>query len=165
MLTGTQTSKPVIRMTVGNKTKQLITTSVRFIRNHESFDSAFLSTLCAVIDHFAICEGWSLGPSNTERFAGQSRISFLNSSNCCKMIVLNNDITLNVCIPWNKTGPDSSVGRVSAESLGPMLPITRAAKTLIRLGGCPGWSESSLGAPSFCWFCHEAAHLSYLYLR
>ena len=22
----------------------------------------------------------------------------------------------------------------------------------------PGWSESSLGAQSFCWFCHEAAH-------
>ena len=30
-------------------------------------------------------------------------------------------------------------------------------KTLIRLGGCPGWSESSLGAHSFCWFCHIAA--------
>ena len=26
----------------------------------------------------------------------------------------------------------------------------RTAKTLIRLGGCPGWSESSLGAHSFC---------------
>ena len=26
------------------------------------------------------------------------------------------------------------------------------AKTLIRLGGCPGWSESSLGAHSFCCF-------------
>ena len=36
----------------------------------------------------------------------------------------------------------------------------RTAKTLIRLGGCPGWSESSLGAQSFCWFCHEAAHIS-----
>ena len=34
----------------------------------------------------------------------------------------------------------------------------RTAKTLIRLGGCPGWSESSLGTQSFCWFCHEAAH-------
>ena len=30
---------------------------------------------------------------------------------------------------------------------------------LIRLGGCPGWSESLLGAESFCWFCHEAAQL------
>ena len=29
---------------------------------------------------------------------------------------------------------------------------------LIRLGGCLGWSESSLGAQSFCWFCLEAAH-------
>ena len=27
--------------------------------------------------------------------------------------------------------------------------------------GCPGWSESSLGAQSFCWFCHLAAHLSF----
>ena len=30
-------------------------------------------------------------------------------------------------------------------TLGPKLPIERTAKTLIRLGGCPGWSESSLG--------------------
>ena len=33
------------------------------------------------------------------------------------------------------------------------------AKTLIRLGGCPGWSESLLGAQSFRWFCHEAAQI------
>ena len=32
------------------------------------------------------------------------------------------------------------------------------AKTLTRLRGCPGWSESSLGAHAFCWFCHVAAH-------
>ena len=36
----------------------------------------------------------------------------------------------------------------------------RTAKTLIRLGACPGWSESSLGAQPHCWFCHEAAHIS-----
>ena len=34
----------------------------------------------------------------------------------------------------------------------------RTAKTLIRLGGCPCWSESSLGAQSLCWFCHVVAH-------
>ena len=34
----------------------------------------------------------------------------------------------------------------------------RTVKTLIRLGRCPGWSESSLGAQSLCWFCH-IAHL------
>ena len=45
------------------------------------------------------------------------------------------------------------------ETLGPKLPIQRRAKTLIRLGGCPGWSESSLGAQWFCWFCHEVAHI------
>ena len=32
------------------------------------------------------------------------------------------------------------------EAVGPWLPIERLAKTLIRLGGCPGWSESLLGA-------------------
>ena len=45
------------------------------------------------------------------------------------------------------------------ERLGSYLPIERTAKTLIRLGGCPGWSESSLGAHSFCWFCHVVAHI------
>ena len=28
-----------------------------------------------------------------------------------------------------------------------------------QLGGCPGWSESSLGAHSFCWFCHDTAKI------
>ena len=31
------------------------------------------------------------------------------------------------------------------ETFGLEFPIERTAKTLIRLGGCPGWSESSLG--------------------
>ena len=30
----------------------------------------------------------------------------------------------------------------------------------VRARGCPGLSESSLGAHSFCWFCHDAAHMS-----
>ena len=30
--------------------------------------------------------------------------------------------------------------------------------TLISLSGCPGWSESSLGAEPLRWFCHVAAH-------
>ena len=37
------------------------------------------------------------------------------------------------------------------------------AKALIRLGGCQGWSESSLGLHSFCWFCHVAAQICYCY--
>ena len=39
----------------------------------------------------------------------------------------------------------------------------RRAKTLIRLGGCPDWSESSLVAHSFCWFCHVAAHFFFFF--
>ena len=29
---------------------------------------------------------------------------------------------------------------------------------------CPGWSESSLSAQPHCWFCHEAAHLLFLFV-
>ena len=32
-----------------------------------------------------------------------------------------------------------------------------SAQSLIRLGGCPCWSESLLGAHSFCLFCHVVA--------
>ena len=35
----------------------------------------------------------------------------------------------------------------------------RTAKTRVRLGGCPGWSESSLGTQSFVGFCHEVAYM------
>ena len=38
------------------------------------------------------------------------------------------------------------------ESLGPKLPSERTANTLIRLGGCPGWTESLLGASHFVGF-------------
>ena len=36
--------------------------------------------------------------------------------------------------------------------------LLRAQWRLIRLGGCPGWSESSLAGVHvpFSWFCHEA---------
>ena len=39
------------------------------------------------------------------------------------------------------------------------VPIERIAKNLFRLGWCPEWSESSLGAQSFDWFCHVAAQI------
>ena len=56
-------------------------------------------------------------------------------------------------ISWASAKSDQSL------SLGPQLPIERTAKTLIRLGRCPDWSESSLGAHSLCWFCHFAAQM------
>ena len=37
-------------------------------------------------------------------------------------------------------------------------PLSTQRK-LIRLGGCLGWSESSLGAHSFRWFCHVVAQI------
>ena len=49
MLIGTQTSKAVMRMPVENKTKPLITTTRQFIRNHGSFNYAFFSTLCVIL--------------------------------------------------------------------------------------------------------------------
>ena len=60
---------------------------------------------------------------------------------------------------WASAQSDQSLRCLHEESLGPLLPIERTAKTLIRLGGCPGWSESSLGAQPFCWFCHVVAYL------
>ena len=36
-----------------------------------------------------------------------------------------------------------------------------AQRRLIRLGGCPGWSEPSLGAQSLCWFWHVAAQIRF----
>ena len=61
---------------------------------------------------------------------------------------------------WASAQSDQSLRCPHEESLGPKQPNKRTAKTLIRLGGCPGWSESSLGAQSFRWFCHEAAHIT-----
>ena len=55
---------------------------------------------------------------------------------------------------------DQSLRYPHEEALGPWLSIERTAKTRIRLGGCPGWCESSLGAQSFCWSCRDVAHIT-----
>ena len=57
---------------------------------------------------------------------------------------------------WASTQSDQSLRCPHEERLSPYLPTERTAKTLIRQGGCPAWSESSLGARSLFWFCHEA---------
>ena len=46
---------------------------------------------------------------------------------------------------WASAQSEQSLRSPHEETLGPKLPIECTAKTLIRLGGCPGWSESSLG--------------------
>ena len=60
---------------------------------------------------------------------------------------------------WASAQSDQSLRYLHEETLGPYLPTERTAKTLIRLGGCPGRYESSLGAHSFCWFCHVVAQV------
>ena len=56
---------------------------------------------------------------------------------------------------WASAQSDQSLRCPHEESLFPQLPIEHTANALIRLGGCPGWSEASLGIHAFCWFCHE----------
>ena len=58
-----------------------------------------------------------------------------------------------ICVPsedsrsaWASAQSDQSLHCPHEETLGPQLPIEHTTKTLISLGGCPGWSESSLGA-------------------
>ena len=63
---------------------------------------------------------------------------------------------------WASAQSDQSLRCLHEEGLGLYLPIEWTAKTLIRLGGCPGWSKSSLGAHPLCWFCHEAAQITQL---
>ena len=47
---------------------------------------------------------------------------------------------------WASAQSDQSLRCPHEEALDPKLSIKRTVKTLISLGGCPGWSESSLGA-------------------
>ena len=62
---------------------------------------------------------------------------------------------------WASAQSDQNFRCPHEKTLRPQLPIERTAKTLIRLGGCPGRSESSLGAHSFCWLCHVAAQFRF----
>lgn len=59
---------------------------------------------------------------------------------------------------WASTQSNRGHGRI----LYPSLPCRHAAKTLIRLSGCPGWSESSLRAHATLLVC-IVWRLRYLY--
>ena len=70
----------------------------------------------------------------------------------------------------NSVDPDQTASNLGLHCADPSEPrhnktnkvSVRPAKTQISLGigpGWSGWSESSLGAHSLCWFCHVAAHL------
>ena len=55
-------------------------------------------------------------------------------------------VSLGIRLVWSESS--LSVWR----NVSPWLPFERLAKTLIRLGGCPGLSESSLGTHVLSWF-------------
>ena len=60
--------------------------------------------------------------------------------------------------------PGWSVFAVCMKKVGVLSYPLSAQQRLIRLGRCPGWSESLLGTQSFCWFCHEAAHIVFIHV-
>ena len=60
---------------------------------------------------------------------------------------------------WESAQSDQSLRCALNGLLRTQTFFVRTAKTLIRLGGCPGWSESSLDAQPFCWFCHVVAQI------
>ena len=62
---------------------------------------------------------------------------------------------------WASAQSDQSLLCPHEERLGLSYPLS-TRRRLIRLGGCPGWSESSLGAHSLCWFCHVAAQILFI---
>ena len=53
---------------------------------------------------------------------------------------------------WASAQPDQSLRCAFNGQLRTQGFFMRTLKTLIRLGGCPGWSESSLGTHAVCWF-------------
>ena len=60
---------------------------------------------------------------------------------------------------WASAQSDQSLRCAFNGQLRTQAFFMRTAKTLIRLGGCPGWFKCSLGAHSLCWFCYVAAHI------
>ena len=73
----------------------------------------------------------------------------------------------NECAPseyWDRPGHLPSLIRVLAVRMKKPWVLSypmSAQRRMIRLGGCPDWSEYSLDAHSFCWFCHVVAHICF----
>ena len=62
-------------------------------------------------------------------------------------------INLGIRPVWSESSLSAS------RNLGSLATHWAHSEDSMRLGGCPGWFESSLSAHSLCWFCHEAAHI------
>ena len=98
----------------------------------------------------------SPGESMTEILL-PSRLSNVNSYHSLTIWAFSWQNQQSDCAPSedsDQPGHPPSLIRVFAVPDQPGHPPLRTAKTLIRLGGCLGWSESSLGAQSLCWCCY-----------
>ena len=74
----------------------------------------------------------------------------------CKIYEPRDDKTNNVAVHQAKTKISLGIRPVWSE---PSLCAQWVAKDPNFLQRCPGWSESSLGARSLCWFCHAEAQI------
>ena len=70
-------------------------------------------------------------------------------------------ISLGICPVWSESRcPVWSESSLSAwRNLGPLATHWMHSEDSDQTEQMPSWSESSLGAHSFCWFCHVAARI------
>ena len=99
---------------------------------------------CKMLMHEKTCDPYI----NCEKeFASLAR--FLFSTNGCKIVIFEECKSLKTSVYLRR-----EQNRPKSQGCSdPNVNQTHLTKTNW-LGGCPGWSESSLGAHSFCWFCH-----------
>ena len=69
------------------------------------------------------------------------------------------DKTNNVVVRPAKTQISLGIRQVWSESSQCTQWVAKDQSFLHVDSGCPGWSESSLGAQPRCWFCHVSAHV------
>ena len=69
------------------------------------------------------------------------------------------DKTNKMCLRPAKTQISLRIRPVRSEYLLCTQWVAKDQRYLHADSGCPGWSEASLGAHSFCWFCHVTAHI------
>ena len=104
--------------------------------------------------------------NNCSRFLGHNTLSFLKTLiYCMDLYEPRHDKTNKMSVRPVKTPISLGIRPVWSESSLCAPWVAKGAsffscgqRRLIRVGGCPGWSESSLDAHSLCWFCHVAAH-------
>ena len=65
----------------------------------------------------------------------------------CHVCPVETQISLGICPVWSESWMSAW------RKHGSLATNWAHRKRLIRLGGCPGWYEFSLGAQSFCWYC------------